>query len=237
MRGPATTPSSIACLSPNAGPPMSRTVVKPRISVSVASAPATRLLIADVAVDRLGGRRPHQHRVPVGVDQAGHQRAPAAVDAPWSPAVGCDRRRWRSARSGCPRTSTLTARRARPRCRRRCGRSRTASRRRAPARPRPPGLPPGESFGTCGPPFLPRDPRGNRRPMETRAPPHIVARAPRVRLRPTRPPAAPTAGSSAPAPASARPPRRPCPCARRSPRPGRARPGRRRSSSSRDATR
>ena len=44
MRGPATTPSSMARLSPNAGPPMSRTVVKPRISVAVASAPAIRLM-------------------------------------------------------------------------------------------------------------------------------------------------------------------------------------------------
>ena len=43
MRGPATMPSSMARLSPNAGPPRSRTVVNPRISVSVASAPATRL--------------------------------------------------------------------------------------------------------------------------------------------------------------------------------------------------
>src|SRR5262245_30029290 len=43
MRGPTTVPSSMARLSPNAGPPTSRTVVNPRISVSVASAPATRL--------------------------------------------------------------------------------------------------------------------------------------------------------------------------------------------------
>src|ERR1700732_1843352 len=44
MRGPLTTPSSMARLSPNTGPPTSRTVVKPRIRVSVASSPATRLL-------------------------------------------------------------------------------------------------------------------------------------------------------------------------------------------------
>ena len=44
MRGPTTTPASIACFSPKTGPPMSRTVVKPRISVSVASSPAMRLL-------------------------------------------------------------------------------------------------------------------------------------------------------------------------------------------------
>src|SRR5262245_23946114 len=43
MRGPATVPSSMARLSPKAGPPTSRTVVNPRISVAVASAPATRL--------------------------------------------------------------------------------------------------------------------------------------------------------------------------------------------------
>jgi hypothetical protein len=34
------TPESIAVFSPNTGPPTSRTVVKPRISVSVASTPA-----------------------------------------------------------------------------------------------------------------------------------------------------------------------------------------------------
>src|SRR5262245_16465947 len=42
MRGPAVIPSSIARLRPKDGPPTSRTVVNPRISVSVASAPATR---------------------------------------------------------------------------------------------------------------------------------------------------------------------------------------------------
>lgn len=34
----------MACFSPNEGPPMSRTVVKPRISVAVASLAASRLL-------------------------------------------------------------------------------------------------------------------------------------------------------------------------------------------------
>src|SRR6516162_4015738 len=42
MRGPAVIPSSIARLRPKDGPPTSRTVVNPRISVSVASAPATK---------------------------------------------------------------------------------------------------------------------------------------------------------------------------------------------------
>ena len=54
MRGPTTMPSSIARLSPNAGPPTSRTVVNPRISVSVASAPATQVGVADVPRHRLG---------------------------------------------------------------------------------------------------------------------------------------------------------------------------------------
>ena len=36
MRGPLMAPSSIARLSPNTGPPMSRTVVKPRIKVASA---------------------------------------------------------------------------------------------------------------------------------------------------------------------------------------------------------
>ena len=44
MRGPATRPSSMARFRGKEGPPMSRTVVKPRISVSVASTPATRLV-------------------------------------------------------------------------------------------------------------------------------------------------------------------------------------------------
>ena len=35
MRGPGTSPSSIACLSANEGPPRSRIVVKPRNSVSL----------------------------------------------------------------------------------------------------------------------------------------------------------------------------------------------------------
>ena len=36
--------------------------------------------VADVPREQRRGRRPHQHRVPVHVDQPGHQRAPAAVD-------------------------------------------------------------------------------------------------------------------------------------------------------------
>ena len=36
--------------------------------------------VADVPREQRCGRRPHQHRVPVHVDQPGHQRAPAAVD-------------------------------------------------------------------------------------------------------------------------------------------------------------
>ena len=43
MRGPGSTWWSMARLRPNAGPPMSRTVVKPRNNVAVASAPASRL--------------------------------------------------------------------------------------------------------------------------------------------------------------------------------------------------
>jgi len=44
IRGPAMIPESMALFSPNTGPPRSRTVVKPRISVSVASTPAAILL-------------------------------------------------------------------------------------------------------------------------------------------------------------------------------------------------
>jgi hypothetical protein len=36
--------------------------------------------VADVPREQRCGRRPHQHRVPVHVDQPGHQRAPATVD-------------------------------------------------------------------------------------------------------------------------------------------------------------
>ena len=67
-----------ARLRPNAGPPRSRTVVKPRSRVSRASAAARRFGVADVVGDRFGGRGPDEHRVPVGVDQAGHERAAAA---------------------------------------------------------------------------------------------------------------------------------------------------------------
>ena len=44
IRGPTMTPKSMELFSPNTGPPTSRTVVKPRISVSVASTPAEILL-------------------------------------------------------------------------------------------------------------------------------------------------------------------------------------------------
>ena len=44
MRGPGSAPSSIARLSENDGPPMSRTVVKPRISVAVASPAANSVV-------------------------------------------------------------------------------------------------------------------------------------------------------------------------------------------------
>src|SRR6266403_307828 len=44
MRGPTINPVSMAVFSPNTGPPTSRTVVKPRISVSVASTLAAILL-------------------------------------------------------------------------------------------------------------------------------------------------------------------------------------------------
>ena len=44
IRGPSTTPLSMACLRPKLGPPRSRTLVKPRMSVALASAPASRLV-------------------------------------------------------------------------------------------------------------------------------------------------------------------------------------------------
>lgn len=43
MRGPLTRPSSMARLSPKVGPLRSRTLVKPRISMSAATLPASRL--------------------------------------------------------------------------------------------------------------------------------------------------------------------------------------------------
>ena len=93
MRGPLTMPSSMARLRPNTGPPTSRTVVKPRIRVSVASAPASEIVVADVT-ERLCRSHPHQHRVPMRVDQARHQRASAAVDdACVGPTVDRDRLR------------------------------------------------------------------------------------------------------------------------------------------------
>ena len=92
MRGPATRPSSMARLSPNAGPPTSRTVVKPRIKRVRRLGARHEIAVADVAGDRLCWRGPYQHRVPVRVDQAGHQRAPAAVDHGRA-RLGGDRRR------------------------------------------------------------------------------------------------------------------------------------------------
>ena len=72
MRGPSMMPWSIARFRPNAGPPTSRTVVKPRISVSVASSPAARLA-KPMSLIASAGRGRNQHRVPVRIDQAGHQ--------------------------------------------------------------------------------------------------------------------------------------------------------------------
>ena len=39
--------------------------------------------VADIVRHRGSGVRAHQHRVPMRVDQAGHQRAAAAVDRRW----------------------------------------------------------------------------------------------------------------------------------------------------------
>ena len=80
MRGPATVPSSMARLSPNAGPPMSRTVVKPAHQRGGGLGACHEIEMADVPREQRCGRRPHQHRMPVHVDQPGHQRAPAALD-------------------------------------------------------------------------------------------------------------------------------------------------------------
>lgn len=44
MRGPGVTPSSMARFKPQAGPARSRTLVKPRISVSLAAPAATMLM-------------------------------------------------------------------------------------------------------------------------------------------------------------------------------------------------
>ena len=79
-RGPGNSPLSVASFRPQSAPPVSRTLVKPRSSI---------LRI------RRGGARRHQrqrhvfhgadhdlgqHHMDMAVDQAGHQRAPAAVD-------------------------------------------------------------------------------------------------------------------------------------------------------------
>ena len=79
MRGPATMPSSIARLSPNDRPADvadGREAAHQRVGGFGAR---DEVGVADVARHR-GRGRPHEHRVPVRVDQAGHQRAAAAVD-------------------------------------------------------------------------------------------------------------------------------------------------------------
>ena len=72
------------------------------------------------------GRRPHEHRVPVHVDETGHQRAPAAVDEHGvGAAIGWRSASPRSARSCSRAPARGTARTACRSCRRRCGRSGT----------------------------------------------------------------------------------------------------------------
>ena len=74
-------PSSIALFSPNTGPPTSRTVVKPRISVSARLDAGGDVIESDIAGDRLNGIGPYQHRMPVCVDQAGiRMRSPIACN-------------------------------------------------------------------------------------------------------------------------------------------------------------
>ena len=157
MRGPATTPASIACFSPKTGPPMSRTVVKPRIRVSVASAPAMRLLkpmspwIDSAGVGRTSIACQWASMSP-GISVP---PAPSITVAPGSAAIvsGLIRSISRS------RTSTLTGAVSSgplPSKTRTSSNSVTSASAGAAATAR---TPPGESFGTCGPPFLPRDPR------------------------------------------------------------------------------
>src|SRR5262245_16443492 len=47
--------------------------------------------VAEVACQQGRDRRPNQHRMPVHVDQPGHQRASVARDDPGVSAIGCNR--------------------------------------------------------------------------------------------------------------------------------------------------
>jgi hypothetical protein len=80
MRGPATTPSSTACLTPKSAPPASRTVVMP------ASMRAPHAVDGLVEAQRegsghqLGDVDPFQHHMDVGVDHPRQDEATLRVD-------------------------------------------------------------------------------------------------------------------------------------------------------------
>ena len=84
----------MARLSPNDGPPRSRTLVKPRISMSLAALPAATLTKPMSQVSTASCGHGCEHEVDVRVDQPGHQRAPAALRcaSASTPAGGRDRR-------------------------------------------------------------------------------------------------------------------------------------------------
>ncbi len=88
MRGPMTRPASIARLRPKAGPAMSRTLVKPRISVFSASWPARRLMKPTSAVISTFMGAAAIIACQCASMRSGHQHAAGAID---DPDVGAER--------------------------------------------------------------------------------------------------------------------------------------------------
>ena len=79
-RGPGSSPLSVASFRPQSAPPVSRTLVKPRSSILRIKSAARAVISVSGTLSRLRSHDLGQHHMHVAVDQAGHQRAPAAVD-------------------------------------------------------------------------------------------------------------------------------------------------------------
>lgn len=76
MRGPVTRPRSMAIFRPKAGPPTSRTAVKPRISARTRLASSHQMQEVHVGAHSRHLTDARQGTVPVSIDQAGDNRMP-----------------------------------------------------------------------------------------------------------------------------------------------------------------
>ena len=82
MRGPLMIPSSIARLSPNTGPPRSRTVSETPHQRRLGLSRSQQVEVGGLARHEQHLRRGRHERMPMCVDQARHQHAPVRRDDP-----------------------------------------------------------------------------------------------------------------------------------------------------------